>query len=158
MSAAEVAGDFLLCVLAFTLSDNQDSFSCDLAESCDYGPVVTEASVTVKLSEVFYHEVQIVGEKGSVGVASDLNGLPGGKVGIYAFELGDLLSLKPSNLFGIVDSLDGAEPSQLIHLSVEIGYSIFKLEIVSVCRFVTDIRHNRRFMLILLVYHGQLSS
>jgi len=106
MGAAEVTCDLLVGTFAFVLSDEEHSFPADSSESCEDGAVVAEASVSVEFAEVFYHEVKIIGEQGSLGMASDLNGLPGGEAGIDAFELCDLLSLEASNLFGIVDALD----------------------------------------------------
>jgi len=74
-------------------------------------------------------------------VSSDLDGLPGGEICINSFEQGDLLLEEAANLGGVVNTLNRAEPSQLVHLAVEVGDLLFKTEVIDVTEIVVSFRH-----------------
>jgi hypothetical protein len=68
-------------------------------------------------------------------VAGDLDGLPGGEIGINLPEGGTLGILKLANLGGIIDAFGLAELAKLGHLTVEIGYGFFKCQVIGTVYF-----------------------
>jgi hypothetical protein len=130
MRTAEVAGNLLLCVFALILADDKDPLSSDSAEAGYDSAVVAETPVAVQLAKIVNHQVEIVGKEGSIGMASDLDGLPSGQVRVDSLQLGDLLALELANFSGITDSLDRAKLSKLGNLAVDVGYLLLEVQVV----------------------------
>jgi len=112
----------------------------------DDGAVVAKAAIAMHFAEVFYHQVEVVGEDGSFGVTGDEDGLPSGEVGVDAFELGGLFALEGADLGRIIDAFCGAELSQLFDLEVEPDDLFFELQVVALSEGVVMAGHSLFFI------------
>jgi len=95
----------------------------------------------VQLAEIVNHQVEIIGEEGSIRMTCDLDGLPGCQVRINPLQFRDLLSLEPTNFSGIIDSLDGTELAKLGYLAVDVGDLLFEIQIAARAVFIVTVRH-----------------
>ena len=87
VGATEVAKDVFLGIAAFLLADEHDRAAVKFGGSAYDGRVVPEVAVAVDFLEIGKSVLEVVQGIGALGVAGELDFLPGGEVGVDLFDL-----------------------------------------------------------------------
>ena len=73
---------FSLVSRPFLRADDDDAVFAELGETADHGAVLGKEAVAVQFAEVGEGGVEIIQRVGALGMAGELNALPGGEVGV----------------------------------------------------------------------------
>ena len=129
MRAAEVAQEVLLGVAALLLADEHDAAPADRGKAAGHRVVIADVAVAVQFQELVEAELRVVEHVGPLGVAGDLDALPGGEQGVdfllqpleFLFQLRDL----DREFFGRLDVVLAA---QLVEFLARFHERFFKFQ------------------------------
>ena len=132
MGEAEVTVDLFLGVAALVGADEHDLVAGEASEAALDGAVVAEEAVAVEFAELAAGHLDVIAEQRPLGVAGDLDGLPGGEVLVGLAEQGGVVGAEVAELLGVIDLLLRLHGLELVDLAFEAGEGLFKFEDVFV--------------------------
>jgi hypothetical protein len=125
---AEGAADLLLGVAALVGADEHDLVPAEACQAALDGAVVAEAAVTVQFAELAADEVHVVAEQRPLGVAGDLDGLPGAELLVGLAEQRGVVRAELAELLGVVHLLLHLQRLELVNLLLELGQRPLELQ------------------------------
>ena len=126
MSAAKAARLALRQVFALLVADEHDLEVIQAGQSGDDRLVVAQSAIAVELEKLVEDQLDVITRLRALGMARDLDDLPGVEVGIdFPFELGELAA-EPANLFGDPGGVDAGTVPGVLNL--HLGQACFHLE------------------------------